>query len=90
MSENPKNLIIRLIRRASMIPGGGATLITRLGILSWISSRWALNDLDDVTCELLVSQLTSAPEDQQKVEAWSGGDVPTDARSWSGPTECNV
>ncbi|QUC16697.1 uncharacterized protein UV8b_00938 [Ustilaginoidea virens] len=67
--------LLRLVYRATCIPAGSTTLITRFGILSWLASQRSGCDGDDEAAALYDALAVRAWEtcDQERVAAWSKG-----------------
>lgn len=69
--------ILRIVYRATRIDGGSTTLVTRFGVLSWLSARRAAcegaGDDADVLGELMRRVWDTC--DQDRVTAWSHGGV---------------
>lgn len=66
--------ILDLLFRCTYV-NGSSTLITRCGLMSWISSRIALHAISDLTGERLESLASRAIEtsDQERVDIWTNG-----------------
>ena len=64
--------ILGLLFRCTYVKGS-STLITRCGLLSWISSRIASHAIDDMTGERLRMLTSRAYEtsDQERIDEWA-------------------
>ncbi|KAI9797422.1 MAG: hypothetical protein M1833_005461 [Piccolia ochrophora] len=63
--------VIKLIHRATRVEGGSTTLITRVGILSWLEMQMALEDESDITWKRLARRIYDTC-DQRRVTEWGG------------------
>ncbi|KAI9836551.1 MAG: hypothetical protein M1819_001183 [Sarea resinae] len=73
LSTALRKKIIHLLFRATAVEGS-TTLITRTGIISWIETRLAAKDPNDVTLKRLAKRLYETC-DQTRVDEWSGGSI---------------
>ena len=66
--------ILDLLFRCTYVEGS-STLITRCGLMSWISSRLASHAINDMTGERLKSLASRAYEtsDQERIDEWANG-----------------
>ena len=68
-----RDKILGLILRASGVPGGSTTLITRTGVLSWLQAQLGRDgSSSDMRLVRMANRLWDTC-DQKHVEAWSGG-----------------
>ncbi|KAI9799829.1 MAG: hypothetical protein M1825_004390 [Sarcosagium campestre] len=72
LSISLRQMILKLVGRASTIDGGSTTLITRTGILTWINSQIALQDELGSAWRRVLHKVTASC-DQERVKAWNGG-----------------
>lgn len=71
---NLRTRVLRLLYRATEIPGGSTTLVTRFGILSWLDGqRGACESGDEAHVLGALMRRVWETCDQEKVEAWSKG-----------------
>lgn len=74
---NIKTRILRIVYRATTIPSGSTTLITRFGIISWLDAQRALCVIKD---EAAVFEGTMKRVwdtcDQERATEWSRGGIP--------------
>ena len=66
--------ILDLLFRCTYV-NGSSTLITRCGLVSWVSSGLASHAINDVTAERLEKLASRAYEtsDQERVDHWTNG-----------------
>ena len=66
--------MIDILYRTALIDGGATTLITRFGIIAWITSQRLVNPKADVLLSVLEMKIRSAC-DAQRVYDWSHGGI---------------
>lgn len=74
MPDRLQRAILQLLRRATGIAGGSETLLTRLGILSWIYARLALGDSNGDALKRLATRLYETCDQDYMLE-WCGEDL---------------
>lgn len=76
LRSNLRTRILRLLYRATCLEGGSTTLVTRVGILSWLDAQRAACEVSD-EAEVYAMLMKRVWEtcDQAKVKAWSKGGV---------------
>jgi nucleolar pre-ribosomal-associated protein 1 len=70
LSRDTKKKVIHLLYRASEV-GGSTTLITRVGIISWIQAQIDVGDDNDVILRQVMRHLVDSC-DRERVEKWGG------------------
>ncbi|KAI9886246.1 MAG: DEAH-box ATP-dependent RNA helicase prp22 [Watsoniomyces obsoletus] len=80
LPSKSQQLILKIVGRAIGIPGGSTTLITRVGIIGWFEGLLADRDPNSRVIQRLRQRLLSTC-DQERIRAWSGGDLCNDIGS---------
>lgn len=70
MGPNLRNQILRIVYRATTIPGGSDTLITRFGAASWLALQKATAGNDIGIYKALIQRLWNTC-DQKRIATWS-------------------